>query len=73
MGRIIAASNGLVDGTTIQIPIIGYHTMGESASGASVNAFIRLLTLLADEGAKGTLAQDIHADDTPPPCPDRHA
>jgi len=49
MGRIIAASNGLVDGTTIQIPTTGYHTMEESASRDSVAAFIRLLTSLAEE------------------------
>jgi hypothetical protein len=49
MGRIIAASNGLVDGTTIQIPTTGYHTMEESASRDSVDAFIRLLTTLSDE------------------------
>lgn len=48
MGRIIAASNGLVDGTTIQIPTTGYHTMEESASIASVEAFIDLLTLLSN-------------------------
>ena len=51
MGRIIAASNGLVDGTTVQIPTSGYHTMEESASRESVSAFIKLLTLLAkDDG-----------------------
>jgi len=49
MGRIIAASNGLVDGTTIQIPTTGYHTMEESASRESVDAFIRLLTTLSHE------------------------
>ncbi len=49
MGRIIAASNGLVDGTTIQIPTTGYHTMEESASRESVDAFIRLLTVLSEE------------------------
>ena len=47
MGRIIAASNRLVDGTTLQIPTNGYHTMGESASTQSVEAFIRLLMILA--------------------------
>lgn len=47
MGRIIAASNGLLDGTTIQIPTTGYHTMEESASQESVNAFINLLTVLS--------------------------
>jgi hypothetical protein len=49
MGRIIAASNGLVDGTTIQIPTTGYHTMEESASLESVTAFISLLMMLSDE------------------------
>lgn len=43
MGRIIAASGGLVDGTTLQIPTTGYHTMRETAAIASCEAFIRLL------------------------------
>lgn len=49
MGRIIAASKGLVDGTTIQIPTNGYHTMEESVSCDSVDAFIQLLTALSTE------------------------
>lgn len=49
MGRIIVGSNGLVDGTTIQIPTTGYHTMEESASCASVDAFIQLLATIATE------------------------
>lgn len=44
LGRIIAASSGLVDGTTLQIPSSGYHTMHESAPIKSVQAFIQLLT-----------------------------
>lgn len=47
LGRIIAASNGLVDGTTIQIPTTGYHTMHESASIASVEAFLTVLKAVA--------------------------
>jgi hypothetical protein len=47
MGRIIAASNGLVDGTTLQIPTTGYHTMQETAAAESCEAFIRLLADLA--------------------------
>ncbi len=43
MGRIIAASSGLVDGTTLQIPTDGYHTIQETAAIASCEAFIRLL------------------------------
>ncbi len=49
MGRIIAASNGLVDGTTLQIPTTGYHTMEESSSWESVDAFVSLLTVLSNE------------------------
>ncbi|MEZ5570854.1 MAG: peptidase M42 [Halioglobus sp.] len=48
MGRIISASNGLVDGTTLQIPTSGYHTMSESAPLSSVKAFIDILTDLAE-------------------------
>lgn len=47
MGRIIAASNGLVDGTTLQIPSSGYHTMAESAPLKSVSAFLAILAQLA--------------------------
>ena len=43
LGRIIAASNGLVDGTTLQIPTSGYHTLWETAPKQSVAAFLRLL------------------------------
>ncbi|MBX2805369.1 MAG: hypothetical protein KTR19_05320 [Hyphomicrobiales bacterium] len=46
MGRIIAASNGLVDGTTLQIPTTGYHTMNETATLASCEAFIKLLNMV---------------------------
>ncbi|MDA7746775.1 peptidase M42 [Psychromonas sp.] len=49
LGRIVAASNGLVDGTTIQIPTTGYHTMQESARIESVEAFLDLLITLADD------------------------
>ena len=47
MGRIIAASNGLVDGATLQIPTTGYHTMHETAATASCEAFITLLRKIA--------------------------
>ncbi|WP_422380173.1 peptidase M42 [Marinicellulosiphila megalodicopiae] len=43
MGRIIDASNGLVNGTTLQIPTSGYHTMNESAPLESVCAFLSIL------------------------------
>ncbi|MEC8327486.1 MAG: peptidase M42 [Pseudomonadota bacterium] len=50
LGRIIASSNGLVDGTTIQVPTTSYHTMDESGSIASVEAFLNLLMALSKRG-----------------------
>lgn len=50
MGRVTAASNGLVLGTTLQIPTTGYHTMEETASIKSCLAFIRLLSRVAGLG-----------------------
>ncbi len=50
MGRIIAASNGFVQGTTLQIPTSGYHTMSEAASLAANEAFSRLLLHAAGVG-----------------------
>ena len=47
MGRIIQASNGLVDGTTLQIPTSGYHTLSETAPIASILAFIDVLMNMA--------------------------
>lgn len=47
LGRIAAASNGFVQGTTLQIPTTGYHTMEESSTMAANQAFSRLLTLIA--------------------------
>lgn len=43
MGRLVAASNGNISGTTLQIPTTGYHTTRETASLASIEAVIRLL------------------------------
>ncbi len=51
MGRIISASNGLVTGTTLQIPTSGYHTLAESAPKQSVAAFIDVLIQLAKQSA----------------------
>ena len=49
MGRIISASNGLVNGTTLQIPTSGYHTMHESAPLESVCAFLTVLQDMINE------------------------
>ncbi len=46
MGRIIAASNGLVDGTTLQLPTTGYHTTQETASIAACDVYMKLLRSL---------------------------
>lgn len=47
LGRIVAASNGLVDGTTLQLPTSGYHTMEETAALSSVDAFLKVLMHLS--------------------------
>ncbi len=39
LGRIVAASNGFVQGTTLQIPTTGYHTMEESCTLTANSAF----------------------------------
>ncbi|MFO6422013.1 peptidase M42 [Motilimonas sp. KMU-193] len=47
LGRITAASNGFVQGTTLQVPTMGYHTMEESALLSASDAFLTLLIQLA--------------------------
>ncbi len=43
LGRLVTASGGTINGTTLQIPTTGYHTAEETASIASVRAALRLL------------------------------
>ena len=43
MGRIAVASNGGVQGTTLQIPTTGYHTVDETAALTSCEAFLKVL------------------------------
>ncbi len=43
MGRIISASEGSVQGTTLQIPTTGYHTTSETASVEAVAKMLELL------------------------------
>ncbi len=43
-----AASNGLIDGMTLQLPTTGYHTTQETASIASTAVYIELLRSLAE-------------------------
>ncbi len=43
LGRLVVASGGNINGTTLQIPTTGYHTAEETASLASIRATIQLL------------------------------
>ncbi len=43
MGRIIAASNGSIQGTTLQVPTTGYHTTSETVSLEAVTKMLELL------------------------------
>jgi hypothetical protein len=43
LGRLVAASGGQINGTTLQIPTTGYHTASETASLTSIAAAIGLL------------------------------
>ena len=47
LGRIVAASEGLVSGTTLQLPTSGYHTMLESASLHAAQGFLDVLADIA--------------------------
>ncbi|MCC9608785.1 peptidase M42 [Blastopirellula sp. JC732] len=44
LGRLVAATDGEINGTTLQIPTTGYHTAEETASLDSVAAAIQLLS-----------------------------
>ncbi len=48
LGRLVAATDGKISGTTLQIPTTGYHTTQETASFASIDAVIRLLRSYID-------------------------
>ncbi|WP_437188571.1 peptidase M42 [Planctomicrobium sp. SH668] len=43
LGRLVAATGGSINGTTLQIPTTGYHTASETASLDSIHAALRLL------------------------------
>lgn len=47
LGRIVLASNGMVNGSTVQIPTSGYHTINEMATVEGCENFIRLLIAIA--------------------------
>lgn len=43
LGRLVTASEGKINGTTLQIPTTGYHTASETATVASIHGALRLL------------------------------
>jgi putative aminopeptidase FrvX len=43
LGRIIKATKGTIQGTTLQIPTIGYHTVNETAHQNSIDAIFCIL------------------------------
>ncbi|WP_373034952.1 peptidase M42 [Sulfurimonas sp.] len=43
MGRLISSSQGAIQGTTLQVPTIGYHTTSETASVKSVSSMLKIL------------------------------
>lgn len=46
LGRIIKSSKGKIQGTTLQFPTIGYHTIQETTTINSINAVIGILESL---------------------------
>jgi len=46
LGRIIHATKGEIQGTTLQLPTIGYHTVNETTSIKSVESMITILSKL---------------------------
>lgn len=49
LGRVVAASKGAIQGTTLQVPTTGYHTTEETCSLDSAQAFLRLLQYIGIE------------------------
>jgi len=48
LGRLVVATDGKINGTTLQIPTTGYHTPSETASLSSIAAAITLLMSYID-------------------------
>jgi putative aminopeptidase FrvX len=46
LGRIIKATKGSIQGTTLQFPTIGYHTVEETTTKKSIDAMIQILSKL---------------------------
>lgn len=46
LGRIIHATKGLIQGTTLQLPTIGYHTVEETTTKKSIESMVLILSKL---------------------------
>ena len=55
LGRLIAATQGEISGTTLQIPTTGYHTASETASLDSIRAALSLLLSYVGSPATGPI------------------
>jgi len=53
LGRIVSASSGQVQGTTIQLPTTGYHTSSETATLAAIDGFRRVLFAITGARTSG--------------------
>ena len=49
LGRLVTATKGRINGTTLQIPTTGYHTTSETTSIKSVTSVLRLLMSFVSE------------------------
>ena len=49
LGRLVTATAGQINGTTLQIPSTEYHTPNETASLSSIDAVIKLLMTYVDK------------------------
>lgn len=43
LGRIIQATKGSIQGTTLQLPTIGYHTAEETTTKKSIDSILLIL------------------------------
>lgn len=48
LGRIVSASKGFVQGTTLQVPTTGYHTMSETCALTASDAFSQVLCAIGE-------------------------
>ena len=52
LGRLIHATKGEIQGTTLQIPTIGYHTVNETTTTRAIESMITVLKKLYNVSKK---------------------